>query len=106
MRGMRARLESKFLEHQRNAFSVGREWTLTFEEYVKAWGKGVCAYSRKRMTFQPKRTNTASIERRNNAKGYHAGNVVFVCWHLNRAKNTLPLSLYRQECKRVAAFQK
>ena len=96
-------LELKFLQHQRNAFNAGKEWTLTFDEYMKAWGEGICAYSGVRMTFNPNQSNTASIERKDNSKGYHAGNVVFVCWHLNRAKSNLPFSVYKKECKRVAA---
>ncbi len=94
-------LDMKFRQHQRNAFNQGKEWTLTFDQYVKAWGTGICPYEKVQMTFEPNCPNTASIERVDNTKGYIAGNVVFVCWKANRAKNNMTLRQFQGMCKRV-----
>jgi hypothetical protein len=98
-------LELKFLQHKHNAYNKGKEWTLNYLEYVKLWGKGICAYSGVAMTFQANCPNTMSIERIDSMKGYVEGNVTFVCWPLNRSKGWTPLPQYRKDCVAVAKFQ-
>lgn len=97
-------LELKFRQHQANAFNAGKEWALTYADYLKAYGEGKCAYSGVALTLLPNCPNTLSIERVDNMKGYVPGNVVFVCWPLNRAKSTSTLKQYKKECRAVARF--
>lgn len=67
-----------------NAKRVGREVTITFEQYVSVRRDARCFYC-----ADPLRPGSAGLDRVDNARGYHADNVVACCPMCNDARGHL-----------------
>ena len=69
------------------------------------WDKqqGLCAYTNWPMNFETNSDDLVSIERIDNAIGYVRGNVVLICWCVNRARSDMPQQKFFDMCSAIAS---
>lgn len=80
------------------------EWGLT-NEYIKSIPL-ICYYSGIPLTYDYKKANTASLDRRDNTKGYVPDNVVMCSVLINRMKQTLSEIEFEAVCQQIVDYKK
>ena len=100
----RGRLMSLLKGAKASSKNRRQEFALTFEDLERLWQaqNGKCLYTGWTMTTKTKDLTLVSIERKDNAIGYTAENVVLVCWCVNRAKATMSKQDFLDMVKAIA----
>lgn len=85
------------------------EFDLTFDDLMEAYKKqgGKCFYSGIEMEKVPKRENyhNLSVDRVESDKGYIKDNIVLCCDSINTMKNSMPVSVFIDICKKIVLHQ-
>jgi len=96
-----------FLQNARKS-SIKRKqiFDLVTQDIIAMWDDqdGMCVYSGRKMTLEPNRLNTISIERIDSNEGYTKGNTILVCQAINRMKSDFLFEDFFQLCKDVTLF--
>ena len=103
---------SPYRWHYRNAKRRGRDFEITLDDLKEQWEKqrGVCPYTGWQLknmptigTKLPKTPDRASLDRIDSSKGYVKGNIQFVCYMAQCAKNEFEESELAKFCEAVVA---
>lgn len=100
----RGRLKHLFHAAKGIAKECNREFELTFDEMMEVWNlqEGRCFYSKRKLTPTSKDFDLMSLTRLNPSKPYHKDNVAFVCWGVNKLKNSLSHDAFLDVWKTLA----
>ena len=92
-RKRRKTIEGKYSRYKYRAGNMGREFTLTFEQF-KTLISGKCHYcgTSKRL----------GVDRKDNFKGYTLLNSVSCCWGCNKLKGSIDYNSFVKRCKLIA----
>jgi len=80
----RAMRHKQITNHKAAAAERKIQWTLTDEEYARTLGDGICHYCHEKIL-----TGGVGLDRKDNARGYEADNVVPCCYSCNFEKGSL-----------------
>lgn len=92
-------LENRFAIWKAGAKQRGIEWTLNIENLKEL--PLICHYTNDQLTLEPEKTNTISIDRVDNTKGYHKNNIVLCCLSVNYMKQSLDVNTFISLCKKI-----
>jgi hypothetical protein len=89
---------------KKSAGDRNQEFSITYDYLKEQWEnqQGLCLYTGWEMTTKTNDLTLVSIERKDNQKGYIPGNVVLVCWCVNRARARMSIKDFVSMCEAVS----